>query len=272
MKTIATLLAVHNRKEKTLKCLDRFFYADLSAGYQRVVYLVNDGSTDGTEEAVRSRFPEVKIINGDGFLYWNRGMHLAWNTASKSSDYDYYLWLNDDTFVFNDALKTVIDISESKNDEAIIVGATCSSFNKDITTYGGRDNKPIPVNGEIQKCITFNGNFVLVPRRVFNKLGNLDYYFRHSFGDIEYGLRANKYGINSFITGHHIGICDVHEKIIDCFNPNVPLLKRISNFYSPLGMNPFEYFYMNRKYKGLYKSIRFFITKHIRILFPIYWK
>ena len=46
-------------------------------------------------EAVGKMFPQVHIIKGDGNLFWNRGMYMAWQAAIKEKDYDFYLWLND---------------------------------------------------------------------------------------------------------------------------------------------------------------------------------
>ena len=98
MKTIAVLLTVFNRREKTLKCLERLYGQLPIMGYKVDVYLTNDGCTDGTPEAVRTQFPEVHVIDAEGDLFWNRGMFTAWAEAAKT-DYDFYLWLNDDVLV-----------------------------------------------------------------------------------------------------------------------------------------------------------------------------
>lgn len=129
MQTIAVLLTVHNRKAKTLECLQRL-YAQLPLdGYQVDVYLTDDGCTDGTPEAVRQQFPQVHIIHGDGNLFWNRGMYTAWQEAAKK-DYDFYLWLNDDTFVYPDMLSALLHASQQKENKAIIVGPTQSADHK----------------------------------------------------------------------------------------------------------------------------------------------
>ena len=52
---IATLLTCHNRKEKTLKCLNSITAQHIPKQVGKIdVFLVDDGSTDGTSEAVKS--------------------------------------------------------------------------------------------------------------------------------------------------------------------------------------------------------------------------
>lgn len=97
------------------------------------VYLTDDGCTDGTPEAVRQQFPQVHIIHGDGNLFWNRGMYTAWQEAAKK-DYDFYLWLNDDTFVYPDMLSALLHASQQKENKAIIVGPTQSADHKKLLT------------------------------------------------------------------------------------------------------------------------------------------
>lgn len=91
-KRIAIIMTCFNRKEKTLKCLGSLL-ADSEHNLQ--VYMVDDGSTDGTGDAVKVSFPQVNVIRGDGNLFWNRGMHMAFSKAVEVG-YDFYLWVNDD--------------------------------------------------------------------------------------------------------------------------------------------------------------------------------
>ncbi len=273
MKQIAVLLTVFNRKEKTLSCLKNLFSQDIPEGYSLDVYLTNDGCTDGTPEAVRKQFPKVHVIDADGNLFWNRGMYAAWQEAEKICDYDYYLWLNDDTFLYTDAVSYILRSSEKFGENCIIVGATCSKSDPTLTTYSGFiGNRMIKVNGTFQRLQKFNGNFVLIPHAVYKILGKNDPYYRHSFGDIDYGLRANKAGIKCYLTDKHIGTCEVHENKIKCFDTQYSLKQRFRHFYSPLGMNPFEFFHMNIKTEGLLKSILVFVSTHVRVIFPKLWE
>ena len=49
------------------------------------VYLVDDGCTDGTPEAVSRYVPTSVIVRGTGNFIWNRGMRRAWQEALKTA-------------------------------------------------------------------------------------------------------------------------------------------------------------------------------------------
>lgn len=274
MKTIAVLLTVFNRKEKTLQCLENLYKQIPVNGIKVDVYLTNDGCTDGTPEAVAENFPQVNIIHADGNLFWNRGMHLAWEIAAKEKDYDWYLWLNDDTFLKNDAISKLVTLSNNNSKKPnIIIGATKSS-STDKLTYGGRHNKigiP-PCNGKPHQVDTFNGNIVLISKEAFLLNGNLDYYFSHSKGDIDYGLRAMKNGILMLQCGDVLGVCDEHTSLDKWCNPNIPFLQRIKLLHQPNGMPPKETFHLERKHYGLFPACIHFCSIYIRCILPQLWK
>jgi len=270
--TIAVLLTVFNRKEKTLKCLERLYAQLPISGYKVDVYLTNDGCTDGTPEAVRTQFSDVHVIDAEGDLFWNRGMFTAWAEAAKT-DYDFYLWLNDDTFLFDNAVETMLESSNRCGDEAVIVAAMRSK-DKEVTTYSGhKKGKKVTPNGELQECETLNGNFVLVPRCVFKKVGNLDWTFRHAIGDIDYGYRVRRAGFKIYVAPVYLGICEDNPKLPAWARSEVPLRKRIKNLYSPLGYaEPLPFFHFERKNHGLFIALKHFVTIHVRVLFPGLWR
>src|SRR5918998_6020285 len=109
---IAALAACHNRRRKTLSALEALFNQKLPPGVSLRVYLLDAGSTDGTPHAVQNAFPEVELLRGDGSLFWNGGMRLAFSQA-LTVGYDYYLWLNDDTILEGEALANLLHTHRS---------------------------------------------------------------------------------------------------------------------------------------------------------------
>lgn len=272
MKYIAVLLTVFNRKDKTIQCLTNLYKQALFSDFQLEIFLTNDGCTDGTPEAVKEQFPNVHIINGNGSLFWNRGMWTAWDAASHKREYDYYLWLNDDTFIFEHTLNKLIQSAEFHKNQSIIVGATVDSETQKKITYGGwKKDTLISCNGSDEEIDYFNGNIVLIPKFAYDILGNLDYTFTHSKGDFDYGLRAKENNIKMFLLGEPLGICDLHSSIDSWCNPNIPLRKRIALLNRPNGMPPKETFYFEKKHYGFFLASFHFCTIHLRCIFPRLW-
>lgn len=265
----AVLITCHNRKEKTLRCLKALFRQNkIDVLFQLEVFLVDDGSTDGTSNEIIRMYPQVNIISGDGNLFWNRGMHLAWKIASESYDYDYYIWLNDDSFLFKDAL---FKMTKYFSFEGILVGTLFCLKSKKIS-YGGFRKKKIvsPYLNNIE-IDSFNGNCVIIPRHVFVILGNLNNKFHHALGDIDYGLRAKRENIKITLFNSIIGICNIHDEKPIWVNEKFNLLTRIKNLYSPIsGLNPREFFYFERLHFGFLTAIFHFITIHFRLFFPVF--
>lgn len=267
---IAVLMTVHNRKQVTLSCLEALYKSHLN-GCRFDVYMTDDGCTDGTPEAVMSYFPDVRILPGDGSLFWNRGMHKAW-TAAAGVGYDYYLWLNDDTVLFVDSIQRLLDCSSRYEDKALIVGATCSSDDSEEVTYGGWiDGRLLGLSKDDQECDTISGNIVLVPQFIFDILGYNDPYYRHSTGDTDYGLRAKEKGLSVICAQGLYGICDLHAHMPIWMDASYPLKKRISNLYSPIGNNPIEFFHFRKRHYGFLPACMTFLSNHIHVFFPRLW-
>ena len=271
MKRIAVLLTCFNRKNQTISCLKAVKSSDLSDLSVSIdIFLPDDNSSDGTKEAVKLLDKNIHIVQGNGQLYWNRGMYHAWQAAVQNYDYDYYLWLNDDTIIFEHSIRNLIKASEDKNDAAIIVGATRSANN--TISYGGRinDKLVIPCN-KIAECNSFNGNIVLITRSVYHSLGNLDYYYSHALGDFDYGLRALKSNIRIFQTAEFEGVCEPHNELPRWCNPQVKISERIKAFQSPLGGNPKEIFHFERSHRGAMIAAFHFFTIYLRVIIPQLW-
>lgn len=265
-KRIAVLITCHNRKDKTLACLSALFAQTLPEDVELQVYLVDDGSTDGTGEAVRQTYSQVKVFQGDGCLFWNGGMRLAFSEAIKDN-YDYYLWLNDDTILYNNALSLLLSKShhlvEQGETKAIVVGSTQDPSDGKFS-YGGQKRSTwlhplkfhyVEPGDEAIPCDTMNGNCVLIPREVVELVGNLDPAYIHSTGDYDYGLRARRKGCSIWIVPGYMGKCEFH--LPDWQEPGLSFQNRLSKVSQPKGL--------------LLKEWKIFAKRNAGLLWPIYW-
>lgn len=227
---IAAILTCYNRKDKTVRCLERLFDAidkyndtDGIEKIQTSVYLTDDNCTDGTADSVRiaCKDRELHIIQGNGQCYWAGGMRMAWREAMKQgNEWDFYLLLNDDTFMEPDSMQTLLSTHrhciKKYGKSGIYSGITCDVNNKDVITYGGyvwtnyilgRDRLLLPT-GTPQKCDKANSNIMLVSKEVVKDIGIFYDGFIHGAADYDYSMQAIKKGYPVLVTGRICGACN----------------------------------------------------------------
>lgn len=274
---IAVLLAVFNRKEKTITCLRSLYNQELPTGVKFDVYLTDDNSTDGTAIAVLEEFPDVKLLKGSGSLFWAGGMRHSWREALKGK-FDYYLLLNDDTFLNQHTLARLLDCSMQYRDkgEAICIGSTADR-DKEVISYGGHrllSPKKVQYTNVYSEtapveCDLANANIMLVPKAVVDAIGILSSRFTHSIADFDYTLRAKKAGFKNVVLPGVAGYCiDDHGN--NWRSAKVPLRDRIKYLKSPKGLAYKEYMYFISEHFPSHAP-EAFVKLWMKTLFPGIW-
>lgn len=278
MNRIAVLLASHNRKEKTLACLDSLFKATeiCKTGIEIDVYLTDDGSNDGTAEAVKDMFPEVRILYGNGSLYWAGGMRNSWNEALNDATFDSYLLLNDDVILMDhcfEELKQADEFSKEKYGTKGIYIGSIKDQNTQQYAYGGRElvNKwtfamrPIIPDGRIKECMLGNGNIMLVCKDVVDNIGILCTKYIHGKADYDYSLRANEKGIPVLVCANYCGYgCNEHDEVK--FG-KMNIKERIQFLYDPKGIELPGYMYLMWRFFP-WRAPFVFCSQWLKVLFP----
>lgn len=244
---IAALMTCHDRVASTTQSV-RSLKSQTVSGVSVDLFLVDDGSSDGTAQAVLEVFPQATILTGDGNLYWCGGVRWAFKEAI-CKEYDFYFWLNDDTILDQGALARMLDTyrtaSQVACDAAIIVGSTRDP-RTGLFTYGGwrryltptgliswRQTPPrmdVPLS-----CDTMNGNCVLISKSVVDRIGNIDAVFVHNMGDLDYGLRATKSGCRIYIAPGYCGTCASNDRPVARAERKLPLSMCWKQLLGPKG-------------------------------------
>jgi GT2 family glycosyltransferase len=267
-------MTCHNRKEKTLSCLASLFNIDHRNSAKNSIsiqcYLVDDGCTDGTAEAVSCKYPKVQIIQGDGTLYWNQGMRLAWITALKE-EFSFYLWLNDDVRLYQSTIEKLIETYQDISARTIKIGAlvgTLQDSNTSLPSYGGRvfENPLFPLQyGKIispQKqpiqCNYINGNCTLISAQSVDAIGILSKEFSHSMGDFDYGLRLAKCGFSCWVAPFYVGTCPNNNYKAIFKNTEQSLKQRVKLISKPTVLPPPDEWMV-------------YVKRHAGVFWPLYY-
>ena len=261
---VAAVLAAYNRKDLTLACL-RSLRAQQVAGVALDAFALDDASSDGTAAAIAEEFPEITLLHGNGKLYWNGGMRRAF-AAAMAGDYDYYLWMNDDTELDDGALAVLLDTERQlreRGHEAVIVAGSTRHPDTGELTYGGvvRSHRWRPMRSELvepgdtpRPCDTMNGNATLISRAVVGRVGNIDPAFVQQMGDFDYGLRARAAGCSVWIAPGTLGACASHPER----RPGEqPLGEELQHLWSIKELTPRSWAVFCRRWAGR--------------LWPLYW-
>jgi len=167
------------------------------------VVVINDGSSDGTKEMLKTKFPEVHVINGDGNLWWTAATNLGVKYALENNA-DYILTLNNDTIANEDFLEKMMYWADQKPNA--LLGAFAIDADTKKAVYGGEKINwyfcssinllkilPSDKQNGLHPVTHFPGRGLLIPTKVFRTIGLYDEKtFPHYTADYDFTFRANK--------------------------------------------------------------------------------
>lgn len=207
-------VVIVNRNTRALlrACLDSL--VGLPDGVRTELIVVDNGSTDGSVELVRERFPQVQLIRNEentGYAYPN-------NQGLEASTGRYVLLLNSDTEVRPFALARLVEFME-RHPEAGACGPTlrypdgslqrsCYSFPSPRTTFSRMlaldalfprsrvlGNQQLGFDHACTAPVdALLGAALLVRREALEKVGPLDERFRIHYNDFDWCYRIRRAG------------------------------------------------------------------------------
>ena len=110
---VSIIIVNYNTKQLVADCLATVFEKTKDVAYEVIV--VDNASTDGSEEYITKRFPNIKWINSGE----NLGFGRANNLGAKYASGKYLFLLNSDTLLLNNAIRIFFDYAESHQHEKI---------------------------------------------------------------------------------------------------------------------------------------------------------
>ena len=196
---VSIVIVTWNGREHLDACLTAVAAQE---GITAETILVDNGSTDGTVEHVRARYPWVKVVP----LSENRGFAAGTNTGAREARGRFVALLNNDTVPDKRWLRTLLDgvdesgpfllatslvvymhdpqLVDSAGDGLLLAGGAFKRY------HGER------LDGPLQPAEVFGvcGAACLMPRRVFEELRGFDEDFFASHEDVDLSYRARLLG------------------------------------------------------------------------------
>lgn len=206
--TVFVVTGVHNHIEDTkklLRCIKDSDYPEISA------VIVDGGSTDGTCDYIRKKFPKVSLIKVGDDIWWTGSVRRGIGyilTKAKSSDY--ILTINDDCIFGKHYISDLVRKAK-KNPNTIIGSLVLDTKTGKVLDAGVKINWKKAVFNPILKqdnkaqnklvdVDVLSTKGAIFPMSVFKKVGNFDdRNFPHYLSDYEFTYRARGNGYRLFV-------------------------------------------------------------------------
>ncbi len=217
---VAIIVLNWNGRDDTLSCL---------ASLRRLTYpacwvvVVDNGSGDGSIEAIRAEYSDIPLIETGGNLGYAGGNNvgLSWAVGQGA---DYALLLNNDTEVAPDFVNELVTVAEA-NPSVGIVGPTIYYFDRPEVIWSaggaidwtrgktrmvGLDEADTGQFGRQPRPVDFvTGCALLIKSRIIQQIGMLDPRFFAYYEETEWCVRAARAGFATW----HVPSAKVWHKI-----------------------------------------------------------
>ena len=202
---IEIVTPVHNRKSITLQCLRSLSRID-RCGLAVHIIVVDDGSVDGTADAIERNFPDVEVIRESGNLWYAGGTNCGIRAALKRHP-NYILAVNDDSIFHDSFLQRLVHCS--RQNPKSVIGPLLLLWDRPHqvfqvgpcwdTWYGGWRHPmrltPWTVPRQAFEVDLIVGNCVLYPVEAILQVGLMkERDLPHCYADAEYTTRMRRSG------------------------------------------------------------------------------
>lgn len=203
MQKTAVIIVTYN----AMKWAERCFSSLRKSSIPVNVIVVDNGSTDGTQDYVKTHFPEVEIIQSAENLGFGKANNIGIEKAYKNGA-DFFYLMNQDAWVFPDSIQELLNVYNSYEDKEEIgilspmhLDGTEKNFDLHFERYLARCTEKNRLFSDL-----FNGNlkpyyeidFVnaahwFLPKKTVEEIGGFNTFIFHYGEDYEYVSRIKYY-------------------------------------------------------------------------------
>jgi GT2 family glycosyltransferase/glycosyltransferase involved in cell wall biosynthesis len=239
--SVSVIIVNYNTRDQTLECIESV-YAETADSPRAAppfpsplddltVIVVDNGSVDGSADAIRDRFPAAVVIEAGENLGFARGV----NRGVAASTDDYVLLLNPDTVVIPGSLRALVSFAVRNPEYGLYGGRTLrpdgsvdpssawgeptlwslTSFALGLSTAFKHSTIFDPESlgrwkrDSVREVPIVTGCLALIRRDTFAAIGRMDERFFLYGEDAEFSVRARRFGLRPVIVPSAVIVHDV---------------------------------------------------------------
>lgn len=271
---VVVLILSYNGKE----LLDDAVSSYLDNDYQNFeVIVIDNGSTDGTLEWMRSHYPDVYVHRTDENLKYSGGFNFGIDYAVNQMNADYFLVTNNDVKVDSKVISSLVNLAVSDPMIGFVTGKVYYFDAPDTLQTVGKYEDKLRWNGEhiggnekdtgkydtVSERFFIDDIFTLVNAEMYKEIGAYDTLFAFQAEEYDWQARAKGKGYKIMYTPEAkiwhkesmtIGKESAFKAYYDARNPMLVILKHKSPAF-------FKRYFWNHFKKGVVRRTLVSIKK-----------
>jgi N-acetylglucosaminyl-diphospho-decaprenol L-rhamnosyltransferase len=200
MSKTAVIIVTYNAMKWAEKCFNSLRQSSVPLD----CIVIDNGSTDGSQEFIKNNFPEVDFIQSTENLGFGKANNIGIEKAYKNGT-DFFYLMNQDAWLYTDSIVKLLDVYKkhpSKNEIGILSPMHIDGSEKLLDIFL---DKYIATNFEKTRLISdlyfqtlkqyyelsfINAAHWLIPKATIETVGGFNPYFFHYGEDVEYVNRV----------------------------------------------------------------------------------
>ena len=236
------------------------------------IVVIDNGSSDGTSDYVKTKFPNVKLLRIEKNQGYSGGFNIGMEYAFKKNKADYVLITNNDVKADNKVISSLVEAALKNKETGFVIGKVYYYDNPDILqSVGKKHSSKFWSNGHIGGNEIDEGQYDtieerewcddiywLVSSRLYNKIGGYDTEFQFQAEDYDWQVRAKKNNFKILYT-YKSRLWHKDSATIGKFSP----FKSYYDFRNPL--------IVHMKYR-IWSDYKYYFFRKLKMLLSITFK